>query len=593
MKNLTKTSFTLLIISLTIYSCSKSVVNNNGPATTNTNTGVTTTGNTPSTIQKGSDPQVASGQGFFLTDSWQPKTFAAPSSTLSVSKPATSDITVSIDLSQIVTKVSPLIFGNNTNPFMGQMVDQPILMSNLTTLSPNILRFPGGSLSDVYFWNAGDGQAPADAPAQLLDASGNASNAGYWYGNNTAGWTMTLDNYYKALQQVNATGLITVNYGYARYGTSANPVQTAAHLAAQWVRYDKGRTKYWEVGNEIFGGWEAGYRINTATNQDGQPQIVTPALYGTHFKIFADSMRAAASQVGATIRIGIVLTSANDATASGSVANWNAGVLGAAGNSPDFFVVHNYYTPYNQNSTPSVILGTPVSSTQSMVNWVKSSATGASVAQKPIAMDEYNIFATGSNQMVSQIAGVHGVMVLGESLKNQISMASRWDLANGWANGDDMGMFNNSSQTSGSEPGAAAWNPRPAYYYMYYFQKYFGDRMVASTVTGSSDILSYASMFSSGQAGDILVNTSSTDHTVTIGINNFLPGTNYYYYVLQGGSEATFSRKVYVNGSGPSGVSGGPSNFTGIAPISAAQKGGITVVVPAYGVVYLVADGSI
>lgn len=591
MKHLAKISFNLLIVSLAICSCSKSPQNTNTPVTTNT--GPTTSGNTPGTIQKGSDPQVDQAQGFFLNDSWQPKTFTAPSGTSSVSKPAASDITVSIDLSQIVTKVSPLIFGNNTNPFMGQMVDQPALMTNLATLSPNILRFPGGSLSDVYFWNAGDGQAPADAPAQLLDANGNASNAGYWYGNNTGEWTMTLDNYYKALQQVNAKGLITVNYGYARYGTSANPVQAAAHLAAQWVRYDKGRTKYWEIGNEVYGSWEAGYRISVPANQDGQPQIVTPAIYGTHFKVFADSMRAAATQVGATIEIGIVLTGANDASVSGQVNNWNAGVLAAAGNTPDFFVVHNYYTPYNQNSTPAVILGTPVSSTASMVSWVRSSAAGASVTQKPIAMDEYNIFATGSNQMVSQIAGVHGVMVLGESLKNKISMASRWDLANGWDNGDDMGLFNNSSQTSGSEPGAAAWNPRPAYYYMYYFQKYFGDRMVASTVTGSSDILSYASMFSSGQAADILVNTSSTDHTVTIGINNFLPGTNYYYYVLQGGSEATYSRKVYVNGSGPSGVSGGPSNFTGIAPISAAQKGGITVVVPAYGVVYLVADGNI
>ena len=66
--------------------------------------------------------------------------------------------------------------------------------------------------------------------------------------------------------------MITVNYGYARYGTGINPVARAAHLAADWVRYDNGRTKYWEVGNENFGDWEAGYRINIANNQDGQPE---------------------------------------------------------------------------------------------------------------------------------------------------------------------------------------------------------------------------------------------------------------------------------------------------------------------------------
>ena len=49
-----------------------------------------------------------------------------------------------------------------------------------------------------------------------------------------------------------------------RYGTGTNPAAKAAHLAADWVRYDNGRTKYWEVGNENFGDWEAGYRINIA-----------------------------------------------------------------------------------------------------------------------------------------------------------------------------------------------------------------------------------------------------------------------------------------------------------------------------------------
>ena len=564
MKSIYKIIAGLIVVA---YSCKKTPENNNNNPVDN-NQPPTTTGNTPGTIKKGTDPQVSSAQGFFLTDSWQEKTFTVPASTLTVSKPSVSDVTVTLDMSQITTKVSPLVFGNNANPFMGRIIDQPALMSSLTTLAPNIIRFPGGSLSDVYFWNKGFNQNPADAPAQLLDANGTASAAGYWYGKNTDDWTMTVDNYYSVLQQTKSTGIITVNYGYARYGTGSNPVAAAAHLAADWVRYDNGRTKYWEVGNELFGNWEAGYRINTGANQDGQPAVITSGLYGTHFKVFADSMHAAAQQIGKTIQVGIVISSANDLNASGQVANWNAGVLAAAGNTPDFFVVHNYYTPYLQNSNADVILATPVSGTASMMNWVRSSVAGANVSQKPVAMDEYNIFSTGSNQMVSQIAGVHAVMVLGESLKSQISMVSRWDLANAWANGDDMGMFNNSSHNGETEPGASQWQARPAYYYMYYFQKYFGDRMVASTVTGSNTILSYASMFSSGQAGDILVNTSASDQKVTIGINNFLPGTNYYYYVLQGGSDGTFSRKVVINGSGPAGASGGPANFTGIAPIA-------------------------
>lgn len=590
MKNSYRTIIILLGTLMVVYSCKKEQTNkqiiSSDPAPTST-------GNTPGTIVKGTDPDAVATQGFFLDNTWQPKIFTVPATVQAVAKPnATEGIFVNIDLSKIITKASPYLYGNNTNPFMGQFVDQPALMSGITTLSPNILRFPGGSLSDIYFWDQA-AQAPADAPAQLMDLNGTVSSAGYWFGNNTASWTFTLDNYYKVLQQTNSTGLITVNYGYARYGTGPHPDQAAAHLAADWVRYDKGRTKYWEIGNENYGNWEAGYRINTSTNKDGQPAVLTPTLYGTHFNVFADSMRAAAKETGAVIKIGIVLTEANDNnTSSSGITGWNSGVLKAAGNSPDYFVVHNYYTPYQQNSSPDVILNTPVPVTQSTMDWVKSSAQGAGVTQKPVAMDEWNIFATGSNQMVSQIAGVHAVMVLGELIKNQFSMASRWDLANAWDNGDDMGLFNNPNDGNNTEPNAPAWNARPAFYYMYYFQKYFGDRMVASNVTGSTDILSYASSFTSGQAGTILVNKSSTDHTVTILVNNFLLGDKYYYYVLKGGPDATFSRKVVINGNVTSAASGGPPGFSTIPANAMAINGGITVTIPAYGVVYLVADKS-
>jgi hypothetical protein len=573
--------FTLIII---LQSCKKI---SHASAQVGESDTVTKTG----PIIQGTDPAVASTQGFFLNN-WQAKTFTAPTIVTATKPSGSGAVQVTVDLSQITTKVSKYIFGNNTNPFMGQYVTEPALMSGITTLAPNILRAPGGSLSDVYFWNA-DGSAvpaPADAPATLLNNSFIASPAGYWFGNNTQSWTFTIANYYNVLQQTNSTGLITVNYGYARYGTGPHPDQAAAHLAANWVRYDNGRTQYWEVGNENYGNWEAGYRIDVTQNKDGQPAVITGTLYGTHFKVFADSMRAAAAQVGnINIKIGAVLTTLNDANSNqGWVNNWNAGVLSAAGNTPDFYVVHNYYTPYAQNSTASVILSTPATGTSAMMNWIALSAQSAGVTQKPVAFDEWNIQAIGSGQNVSNIAGLHAVMTLGEILKNKISMASRWDLANGWANGDDMGMFN-----IGDEPGGVAkWNRRPAFYYMYFFQKYFGDRMVNSSVSGSPDIVSYGSSFSSGQAGVVLVNQGSTDHVVTVSFKNFLPGPNYYYYVLNGGTDnMPFSRKVYINSTGPTnGISGGSDSFATIAAYTASISGGITLTVPAYGAVFLVAD---
>lgn len=165
-------------------------------------------------------------------------------------------------------------------------------------------------------------------------------------------------------------------------------------------------------------------------------------------------------------------------------------------------------------------------------------------------------------------------------------MTARWDLANAWENGNDHGLFNN-----GDEPGVSKWNPRPAFYYMYYFQKLFGDRMLSSSVIGGN-VLSYASSFTSGQKSVVIINKSTTNQIALVTLENATPGSRYYYYVLTGGSDnGEFSRKVFVNGKGPTGPSGGPSNeYTSIKAFSASTTGGIKFNLPARSVIYLVID---
>ncbi len=502
------------------------------------------------------DPSVPVSVGFF-GDAWSPRTFSVPETQNGAVPSGSITDSLTINVNKVLVKTPPYVYGNNSNLWSGQMVTQPTLMKYITDLSPNIIRGPGGSISDVYFWNGTDANpAPPDAPATLLDASGNSSSAGYWYGGNAASWTFSLDNYYKLLAQTNSTGILTVNYGYARYGTSADPVAAAAHLAADWVRHDKGRTKFWEIGNESYGNWEAGYRIDVAQNKDGQPEIITGALYGQHVKVFADSMRVAATELGATIYIGATLyQQAPQSYDDNSVKAWNVGVLQNAAATVDYFIVHNYFTPYNTNSGVTDILNTATSVPSAMMSYVEGQITAAGVSLKPIALTEWNIFATGSKQAVSYIAGIHAAKTVGALIKNKYGEASRWDFSNGYSNGDDQGLFN-----IGDEPGAPLWNPRPAFYYLYYFQKFFGDRMVYDTLRRSNDdITTYSSTFSSGQAGTVLINSGTLSHLVSIDFQHFPAGSKYYWYILTGGTDnAPFSAKVYVNGTGPTTGSGGP-----------------------------------
>lgn len=578
-----------LIVPVAFFSCSKSGSLNSGDP--NTSGDSTKTGSVTDTIiATPNNPDFAKTIGFF-GDSWTAKTFSVPNSVTATVAVGTNTSTVTVDMSKVLTKVSNNIYGNNTNLWMGQFVTQPTLLNYITDLAPHILRGPAGSNSDVYFFNALWNEPPADAPEEIYE-NNVLSDYGYWYGKNTQSWTFSLDNYYDVLSETSSEGILTVNYGYARYGTSADPVAAAAHLAADWVRYDNGRTKYWEIGNECYGSWEAGYRIDPSKNKDGQPEIITGELYGNHFKVFADSMRVAAAEVGKTIYIGaVVLDAAPASWADNTNQTWNQEVFTTAGADADFFVVHDYFTDYNTNSSAADILASATSIPGKAMTYLKSQLSTYGIADKPIAMTEWNIQAVGSKQQVSNIAGVHAVITLAEFIKNEFGEASRWDLANGWNNGDDMGMFSNSA--GGAEPGASDWNPRPAFYYMYYFQKCFGDRMVNATVSADASILAYGSSFASGECGVILINKGSTAKTVSVKLDNFLPGDNYYWYTLNGGTDnGDFSTQVYINGTAPSGSTGGPLSYSSIKANAAKISDGMKFNLPAYSATFVVASSK-
>lgn len=565
--------FSVAILVMLFDSCKKA---GSGP--------VTPPATDTTTIAPQVDPPVANTIGFFLND-WQPKNFTLPASTIAGTVPASAGVIIQIDRSNVLTKIPRGIAGNNSNIWMGQFVTEPVLLGHLTKMKPHIIRFPGGSISDIFFWNAQNNVPPTDAPSSLVQANGNVVPAGYWYGKNAENWTFSVDNYYNMLQQTNNEGMITINYGYARYGKSADPVATAAHMAADWVRYDNGRTKYWEIGNENFGDWEAGYRINTTDNRDGQPEFLTGQLYGQHFKVFADSMKAAAAAIGKTIYIGAVMSeAAPESWWTSTARNWNTGIMTGAGSSPDYYIVHNYYTPYQTNANAATILTTAQTVTQNMMDYVKQQLSAGGVPQKPVILGEFNITSQGQKQQVSHINGLHATMVLGESIKNKYGMTARWDLANGWSNGNDHGLFN-----IGDEPGGIPkWNPRPAFYHMYYFQQYSGDRMVASTST-DPNVVSYASSFSSGETGVVLVNKSTTVKTAAITVANFKKGTQYFWYTLTGGTDnGEFSGQTFVNDIAPAHATGGPLGYETIKPYSASTTSGIKISLPARAAVFLV-----
>ncbi|MEI9958910.1 MAG: hypothetical protein WDM90_21940 [Ferruginibacter sp.] len=232
--------------------------------------------------------------------------------------------------------------------------------------------------------------------------------------------------------------------------------------------------------------------------------MITGALYGTHFKVFCDSMRAAATQIGKTIYIGALLyPSAPAGYDVPATQNWNAGVLQMQALPHDYFIIHDYFTAYATNSSISDILSTGKTVPTADMAYVKSQLSGAGLAIKPIAFTEWNIQATGSKQNVSYIAGIHAAKTLGTIIKNQFGQASRWD----WPTDGAMATIWDYLIWVMKREQRCGTHAQPFFTYTIFKNsleiEWFFDSLKAS----NTDLTTFSSTFSSGQPATVIVNS--------------------------------------------------------------------------------------
>jgi hypothetical protein len=493
-------------------------------------------------------------------------------------EPASAIVTIQNDT---IGKISKYVFGNAIAAWAGAH-DNPALIEGVALLAPTLIRFPGGSWSNGYFWNG----LSADLPDSIYDgttynsATKTAKKSKFWGQTGKGGWQTTTDQYYTFREYTDVSeGLITINYGYARYGTSKDPVARAAHLAADWVRYDDGRTKFWEIGNENGGPWEYGWMIDTTLNKDGQPQIITGALYGKHFKVFVDSMKSAAEEIGATIYIGGQVVIDGQSSWNFVDKTWNEGFFQQAGDYADFYVIHNYFSSSNNAKE---IINYAVTEIKRDMDFVNRDIQIKKAFLKPLALTEYNI-GMGNVNATTNIDGMQAVVLICEMIKNNYGLGARWLLASG----------ENSMFYAGSDPNYLN-HPHPDFYYLTYLRKFYGDHAIL-TVSSNKDILCYASRFASGETGVVIVNKSAADQVIGIDTKSIGVGQNYYIYSFVGGTDnGEFSRNVYINENGPSSAyQWGPyDELPDIKAVSYFIDGAIKLTSPAKSVQMIMIEGG-
>lgn len=289
-----------------------------------TDTDTDTDTNTDTDTDTGSDTEetdsgVNSDTGIF-TRHWTPRFFETPSGGQTVTPPVNGTVTVSVDADDMVNRVLPTVFGNNIVAWRAATHDNTEVVRHLSNIDVHILRLPGGNWSNRWLW---DGVSHWTLKESYLDSICSLP---------TITWSMKTDELFDIVASVDAMPQVCVNYSLARYIDEANPVQKAADYAADWVAdlQEKGiDVEFWEVGNENYGKWQAGYEV-------GGVQI-TAQEYGEDFNVFADAMKAA----NPDIKIGAVIYPGTD---SPDVDNWTQTVVSVVQDHADYLIAHEYFT---------------------------------------------------------------------------------------------------------------------------------------------------------------------------------------------------------------------------------------------------------
>ena len=210
-----------------------------------------------------------------------------------------------------------------------------------------VVRFPGGNASNDYFWDAANlNQCPNGTPSIIYKSNFTKSTPPKLgiQGN----FRTRPEDYYELLLRTNSTGSICVNYSFSLYSEIEDElerVNNAADYAASWVNevnIKRGlNIKFWEIGNENWGKWQAGYHVK-------ERGIIDPKKYGQHCKIFIEKMKA----VDPTIKIGVVgfqKPKSRDSVQQ----KWNELVIPEIIDHADFYILHDYYAKFGAILSPT------------------------------------------------------------------------------------------------------------------------------------------------------------------------------------------------------------------------------------------------
>lgn len=440
--------------------------------------------------------------GFFIQSSIsgaQPVFYVADIQLLAAPAPAM--VHVGVDANDVVRSVDARWFGVNTatwDGYLGNAQTLPLLEEAGRTA----LRWPGGSTSDGYHWAS--------------DPSGNS----------------TFMNLVTNLV-AQSNSVITVNYGT---GTSN---EAAAWVGSVNITNHCG-VKYWEIGNEVYGGWE----------NDSNSLPHDPYTYAVRAAGYIQLMKA----TDPTIKIGAVAVPGEDSNSNyvAVVTNpvtsevhggWTPIMLTEfkrLGVFPDFLIYHFYpeYTSSGLNSTDDdpyllQVAGNPCPTVYT--DWASAAASlrqqlsdyvGAASTNIELCVTENNSdsgIAQGK-QSTSVVNALYLADSLGQLMRTEFNSLFWWDLRNGPGSSGDFDSSLYGWRTIGDfglVDGAST--PYPIFYADKLLQAFVrpGDTILNAS-SDYIDLSAYATRKADGALALLVINKTPTNVlNAEISLTNF------------------------------------------------------------------------
>ncbi len=437
---------------------------------------------------------------------------------------------ISVDAAAQGMPINPLILGSNLPAWLNpQKFADPQFRARTAASGITLLRIPGGSWGDDYGWLSCEtkqnipGAYPCNYP---------------WASRPT-----DFINFFRAVEQIRAQWgwksssariepmyIVNVNYtaqeaaalvaffnakvgdtraiGKDLNGTDWKTAGDWASLRAAGGNEQPLGIRYWEIGNEIYGGktgpkgcgangWEVSW-----TCDGGEYMLGIPGMPGIPGKDGFLKMRAAMKKVDPSIKVGAV----GGTTLGGN--QFSDPLFKEGKGSIDYIVLHTYpnYTYYNNPRKEwNEILALPLTHWLWMAEDIRIAMDNYNDGKSiPVAMNEYDIIpAYGKedyrNYMNKYLDALFMTDSIGQMIQNGFTIVANWDLMNGKSNdyGNEFGLMR-----------ADETNYRQPKYWSFPIWSRFGTQMLPaqSSAKPDSELSVYAGKLADGTITLIVIN---------------------------------------------------------------------------------------